>query len=446
MPERDRAVRTENERRVVAMLRWLLIVLFIVLGYITLKYIAVVMAPLIAAFAIAYLLHPVLERLVAAGISRSVGAASLLVGFLGAVCFGIAAAIPLLTAQVTHFVQNLPAFVDSINGWTQARFDISLPADWTSYLKGDELKGMMTSAAGPLRILAAAALGGIVGFLSVLGELLLIPVFAFYFLADWKGVVEKLHAIVPPRRRGQVRDLVGQIDSVVSGWVRGQAIVTLILAILYALTFSIVHMPLAVAIGLIVGALTVIPFVGTVVGAGLALTIALAAAPQGEGVALALKVGGIIGVLHLLEAGVLTPKIVGHRVGLSESAALFAVLAGGKLLGFVGVVLAVPLAATVGVLVRHGLSLYEGSSWFGPETDDQVPVSPAMDAVLPSSRAEVPHTRPTVELAAVEAEKERLEQERLEQERLEHARLEKAAAELAAKRLVEDSAKDPDQA
>lgn len=402
MPERDRAVRTENERRVVAMLRWLLIVLFIVLGYITLKYIAVVMAPLIAAFAIAYLLHPVLERLVAAGISRSVGAASLLVGFLGAVCFGIAAAIPLLTAQVTHFVQNLPAFVDSINGWTQARFNISLPADWTSYLKGDELKGMMTSAAGPLRILAAAALGGIVGFLSVLGELLLIPVFAFYFLADWKGVVDKLHAIVPPRRRGQVRDLVGQIDSVVSGWVRGQAIVTLILAILYALTFSIVHMPLAVAIGLIVGALTVIPFVGTVVGAALALTIALAAAPEGEGVALALKVGGIIGVLHLLEAAVLTPKIVGHRVGLSESAALFAVLAGGKLLGFVGVVLAVPLAATVGVLVRHGFKVYEQSSFFGVETDDQVTVSPAMDAVLPVDRAALPHTRPTAELAAAE--------------------------------------------
>lgn len=402
MPERDRAVRTENERRVVAMLRWLLVVLFIVLGYITLKYIAVVMAPLIAAFAIAYLLHPLLERLVAAGISRSVGAASLLVGFLGAVCFGIAAAIPLLTAQVTHFVQNLPDFVDGINGWTKARFDITLPADWTSYLKGEELKGMMTSAAGPLRILAAAALGGIVGFLSVLGELLLVPVFAFYFLADWKGVVEKLHAIVPPRRRAQVRDLVGQIDSVVSGWVRGQAIVTLILAILYALAFSIVHMPLAVAIGLIVGALTVIPFVGTVVGAGLAVTIALAAAPAGQGVALALKVGGIIGVLHLLEAAVLTPKIVGHRVGLSESAALFAVLAGGKLLGFVGVVLAVPLAATVGVLVRHGFKVYEQSSFFGVETDDQVPVSPAMDAVLPVERAALPHTRPTAELAAAE--------------------------------------------
>ncbi len=385
------------------MLRWLLIVLFIILGYSVLKYVTAVMAPLIAAFAIAYLLHPVLDRLLAAGVSRSVGAAALLIAFLGAVTLGITAAIPLLTAQVTHFVQNLPAFVDSINGWTQSRFNVSLPADWTSYLKGEELKGMMTTAAGPLRVFAAAALGGVVAFLSVLGELLLIPVFAFYFLADWKGVVEKLHSVVPPRRRAKVRELVGEIDGVVSGWVRGQAIVTLILAILYALTFSIIHMPLAVAIGLIVGALTVIPFVGTVVGAGLALTIALAGAPAGEGVALALKVGGIIGVLHLLEAGVLTPKIVGHRVGLSESAALFAVLAGGKLLGFVGVVLAVPLAATVGVLVRHGFKVYEQSSFFGVEADDQVAVSPAMDAVLPVDRGAVPHTRPTAELAASEA-------------------------------------------
>lgn len=399
----DRAVRTEDERRVVAMLRWLLIVIFIVLGYITLKYVAAVMAPLIAAFAIAYLLHPVLDHFVARGGSRSVGAAGLLVGFLGAVVLGVAAAVPLLTAQVAHFVQNLPVFVDTINAWAHEHFDLTLPADWTSYLKGEEFSGMVGSAAGPLRYFAAVALGSVLGFLSVLGEMLLIPVFAFYFLADWKGVVEKIHSIVPPRRRSQVRELVGEIDGVVSGWVRGQAIVTMILAVLYALAFSIVHMPLAVAIGLIVGALTVIPFVGTVVGAGLALTIALAGAPDGQGVHLALQVAGIIGVLHLLEAGVLTPKIVGHRVGLSESAALFAVLAGGKLLGFVGVVLAVPLAATVGVLVRHGFKLYERSSFFGTEADDLVPVSPAMAAVLPVERAAVPHTRPTVELEAAEA-------------------------------------------
>lgn len=407
----DRAVRTEDERRVVAMLRWLLILTFVVLGYITLKYVAAVMAPLIAAFAIAYLLHPVLEALVARGVSRALGAAALLICFLGVVCFGIAAAVPLIAAQVSHFVKNLPVFIDTINAWAHHNFDVTMPADWTTYLKGPELRGALGSASGPLRQVAAAALGGVVGFLSMLGEFLLIPVFAFYFLSDWKGVVEKIQSIVPPRRRGQVRDLLAQIDGVVSGWVRGQAIVTVILAVLYALAFSIVHMPLAVAIGLVVGALTVIPFVGTVVGAGLALTIALAAAPDGQGATLALKVAGIIGVLHLLEAGVLTPKIVGHRVGLSESAALFAVLAGGKLLGFVGVVLAVPLAATVGVLVRHGIKLYERTSFYGVEADAEVPVTPAMDAVLPVERTHVPGTRPDAKLAAAEAA-EALEQAR----------------------------------
>ena len=399
----DRAVRTEDERRVVSMLRWLLILVFIVLGYITLKYVAVVMLPLIAAFAIAYLLQPVLELMVARGVSRSLAAGALLIGFLGALFLGVAAAVPLLTEQVAHFIENLPSFIDTINVWAYRTFDVRLPADWTSYLKGEEFSGMVGSAAGPLRYFAAVALGSIIGFMSVLGEMLLIPVFAFYFLSDWKGVVEKIQSLIPPRRRSQVRELIGQIDSVVSGWVRGQAIVTMILAVLYAIAFSIVQMPLAVAIGLVVGGLTVIPFVGTVVGAALAITIALVGAPDGESVALAAKVGGIIGVLHVIEAAVLTPKIVGHRVGLSESAALFAVLAGGKLLGFVGVVLAVPLAATVGVLVRHALSLYEKSSFFGIEADDQVAISPAMDAVLPASRAFVPHTRPDAALAVAEA-------------------------------------------
>lgn len=396
----DRAVRTEDERRVLAMLRWLLIVVFVILGYITLKYVAVIMAPLIAALAIAYLLHPVLEALVARGLSRTLGAALLLIGFLGSLGLGIAAAVPRVVSELGLFAEQLPGFLGNVSAWLGEHLGITLPSDWTAYLSGEEVKGMMSEASGPLRRLAAAALGGMFGLLSVLGEALLIPVFAFYFLVDWTGVVVKIQSIIPPRRRARVLEVLRQIDEVVSGWVRGQAIVTLILAVLYAVAFSIIRMPLAVPIGLVVGILTVIPFVGTVVGAGIALVITLAS--DGGGVAMALKVGGIIGILHLLEAAFLTPKIVGHRVGLSEASALFAVLAGGKLLGFVGVVLAVPLAATVGVLVRHAIALYEATDFYGKESDAQVPVSPAMDAVLPLERAAVPNTRPTPEQAAAE--------------------------------------------
>jgi predicted PurR-regulated permease PerM len=397
----DRAVRTEAERRVVEMLRWLLIVVFIALGYIALKYVAAVMAPLIAAFAIAYLLQPVLEAAVARGISRTAGAAALLIGFLGAVVFAVVAAIPRIAEQIGDFVQQLPRFLDNVNAWVSGTFGVTLPSDWKQFLTGEEVKAMVGSASGPLRQIVTAALGGVFGFLSFLGESLLIPVFAFYFLVDWNSVVGKIHSVVPPRRRARVLGLLVEVDDVVSGWVRGQGIVTMILTVLYALCFSIVQMPLALPIGLVVGVLTVIPFVGTVVGAGIALTVALAA--DGGGTTLALQIAAIIGVLHLLEAVVLTPKIVGHRVGLSEAAALFAVLAGGKLLGFVGVVLAVPIAATIGVLVRHGIRLYEHTEFYGRESDAEVAVSPAMSAVLPVERATVPRTRPTADQAVAEA-------------------------------------------
>src|SRR5262249_42834814 len=162
----------------------------------------------------------------------------------------------------------------------------------------------------------SAAVGGVFSVLGVLAEFLLVPVFAFYFLSDWPHLLRRLDHMVPPRRRGEVRELFREVDRVVAGWVRGQAIVTSILAVLYAIGFTIVGMKLSLAIGLLVGALTVIPFVGTFVGATIALTVTLA---TGGGVQMTLSVAGVILVLHLLEAAVLTPKIVGHRVGLSES-------------------------------------------------------------------------------------------------------------------------------
>jgi hypothetical protein len=153
-----------------------------------------------------------------------------------------------------------------------------------------------------------------------------------------------------------------------------------VLAVLYATGFTLVGMPLSLPIGLLVGALTVIPFVGTFVGASIALLVTLA---DGGSLQTILLVAGVILCLHLLEAGVLTPKIVGHRVGLSESGALLAVVAGGKLLGFVGVVLAVPIAATTAVLVRYAVRFYEHTAFFGHESDADVVITPAMALIMP---------------------------------------------------------------
>ena len=176
----------------------------------------------------------------------------------------------------------------------------------------------------------------------MLAEALLVPVFAFYFLVDWPNLLRRIDHMIPPRRRREVREIAREIDA----WSRlgarpgdrhGDPRDAL------RDRFTVVGMPLSLPIGLLVGVLTVIPFIGTFVGAAIAALVTVA---DGGATADARHGRRRDPVLHLLEAGVLTPKIVGHRVGLSESGALFAVVAGGKLLGFVGVVLAVPIAAT----------------------------------------------------------------------------------------------------
>lgn len=366
------------------MLRWLLIFIFIVLGWTVLRYLTGVLAPILAALGIAYLLNPVLDRLVQRGVSRSLGAAVLLVTFIVVIGSLITYAVPKIADQLADFSQRLPAMAAEADQWLGSHLGLEIPGDWHDYLQSSEAREAFGQTASPMQKLAEAALGGVFAILAVLAELLLVPVFSFYFLVDWPNMLRRLEHVVPPRRRATARELARDIDRVIANWVRGQGIVTAILAVLYAIAFTIIGLPLSVPIGLVVGVLTIIPFVGTFVGAVIAGVVALAGG--GGGVAMLGGVAAIIAVLHLLEAAVLTPKIVGHRVGLSESGALLAVVAGGKLLGFVGVVLAVPIAATFAVLVRHAVRYYERSDFFGRESDADVVVTPAMALIIPGAR------------------------------------------------------------
>jgi len=367
------------------MVRWLLILVFVVIGWFVLSTLAGILAPILAAFGIAYLLDPVLERMVARGLSRALAATVLLFGFLGGVIGVLVVLIPEAITQVAAFIDGVPAMFERASVWLLERTGFDLKA----HLNADELQLMAEKVAGPLEHVAQVAVGGVFAVLGFLAEMLLVPVFAYYFLLDWKGIQGRVRKIIPPRNRARVLDILGEIDGVVSGWVRGQAIVTTLLAIFYAVAFWLIGVPLAIPLGLLVGALTIIPFVGTIVGATITgVVIAL----DWPGTEVAGLTAGTFVVLHLLEAAVLTPKIVGHKVGLSESAALFAVVAGGKLLGFVGILLAVPIAATVAVLLRHTVRYYERSAFFGREDDALVPVSPAMAVVMPDER--VAGTRP----------------------------------------------------
>lgn len=367
-------------QQVIGLTRWLLIALVVVVTWKTVSFLATVLAPILSALGIAYLLNPVLERLVKRGVNRAAAALLLLGTFIFVVVATLTVIAPRVVDQLQTFAVGLPRMLDNLSAWTTQHFNVAIPKDWKGYVENPNVRDSLGDASGPLRSIATAALGGVFSLLGVLAELLLVPVFAFYFLSDFPHLIRRIEHMIPPRSRSTVREVVREIDRVVAGWVRGQAIVTAILAVLYATLFTLVGMPLSLPIGLLVALLTVIPFIGTFVGASIALLVTLA---DGGGGSTMGAVAGVILVLHLLEAGVLTPKIVGHRVGLSESGALFAVVAGGKLLGFVGVVLAVPIAATCAVLVRYAVRYYEHTAFFGHESDADIVITPAMAMIMP---------------------------------------------------------------
>ncbi len=366
---------------IVTLVRLLLILTIVYIGWSSLSHLASILWPVMVALTVAYMLDPVLERLVARGLSRATGARLLLLLFAGLLGTVITVVILYVPPQVEVFIDGLPAMLDRAHELSMQWFKFDL----NSHLNADELKGILENTLGPLDHLAAVALGGAFSVLTYVVELLLTLLFSYYLLLEWPTITERLMRGVPPRRRTSVKDVLGEIDAVVSGWLRGQAIVTSLLAVLYAIAFWAIGLPLAIPLGLVVGALTIIPFIGTFVGAAVTAVVLVLNWPGGV---VAGSVGGAFLVLHLLEAAVLTPKIVGHKVGLSESAALFAVLAGGKLLGFIGILLAVPLAATAAVLLRHLVRRYERSEFFGDEADAIVPVTPAMALMMTQEHPE----------------------------------------------------------
>jgi predicted PurR-regulated permease PerM len=352
--------RSPEERHILAMLRWLLYIAFAVIAYAVLRVLGPLLVPLLAAAAIAYLLDGWVDAM-ARRIPRTAAVGLLLVGFIAVVAALLFVVVPLVSQEIARFAAALPALVERAAALLSEKLGIEVPRDWRAALQGEDVRAFLESAVGPASQVAAAALGGVLGFLAWLAELLLVPVFAFYILVDWDSIVARLHALVPPRHRERTADLAREIDGVVSIWIRGQLMVMAILAALYATAFKLIGLHLGITVGILVGLLTVIPFLGTVVGAGLALLMLLL---DWQGPSQLAAVGVSFLVLHLVEAAVLTPRLVGKRVGLGEVGALFAVLAGGQLLGFTGVLLAVPIAASVAVLIRRAVAAYEGSRFF----------------------------------------------------------------------------------
>lgn len=325
-----------------------------------------VLTPVAAAMVLSYLLDPVVEwmqkRL---RINRGWGTLVLFLLALLLLVIVILLVVPLMVRQIHTFLEAVPAYVDRIQAlavpWVEQTFGIEVPDSFNAISSrfGDEVKSVGSKVLGPLGGMAKMTAGA----LSGLGTLLLVPIFTFYFLPQFDAIICGAEQLIPRRYVPTVRETAGEIDRVLAAWIRGQLTVVTILAILYSVGLSIVGIKMAVLIGTLTGCLAFIPYVGVAVGVVTTVIVSLLE-HQGFNVGQLAGAGVVFAVVQGLEGMVLTPYLVGGKVGLGPVGVLIALMLFGNLFGFVGVLIAVPTAAALVVIIRRAMLAYKESHFY----------------------------------------------------------------------------------
>ncbi len=325
-----------------------------------------ILLPFVVGMVVAYFLDPIVVRLQRLGMSRTWATTSVTI-LAVLVTVGVAMAIvPPLFSQLQSLILSFPDYTVKLAARITPLIDpirerLDLPP-----LSLHELQAELTQRAGQVLAVAGTVAGklaqGGLAFFNLLALLFLTPVVTFYLLRDWERLVDAIDGALPRDHADTIRKLAHESNAAIAGYVRGQALVCISLGSIYAIGLSLVGLKFGLIIGLIAGAISFIPFVGTFVGAVMALGMALVQfPPDWIGV---VKVAVVFLVGQMLEGNVLSPKLVGDRVGLHPVWIMFALLAGGALFGFVGVLIAVPVAAVIGVVARHLIGRYRDSQYY----------------------------------------------------------------------------------
>jgi phosphoribosylaminoimidazole-succinocarboxamide synthase len=360
-------------------LPWLALAVLLVTGGLV-YLLGPILTPFLAGALLAYIFDPLVDRLEAHGWSRVSGTVAVIVLAGLAVLGLILIALPLFQGQIAELSQRLPAFLDLLQTrflpWLQQTFGITIDFN-LSALKTWLTEQAAENSANWLPTLQTGALA----VLGVAVNLLLIPVVMFYLLKDWDVMVARVAALVPRDWMERVTRVARAMDAVVGEFMRGQLAVMTILALYHGIALWVLGLDYALPIGILTGLLSFVPFLGIGLGLTLALLVALLQFADWSGVA---WVAGIFLVGQLIEGYVITPRIVGERVGLHPVAVIFALAAFGQLFGFVGVLLAVPLAAILLVALRELRTVYETSALYrgGYNAASVHSAAPAMPPLL----------------------------------------------------------------
>lgn len=348
-----------------------------------------VLTPVFFAFLIAYMLDPLVDRFEARKIPRSVGIAVLLTVVLGALGVFLLLAVPSIVRDAAAFLGDLPTQLKALEERAApllADYGVELPSSMGDAVEtlvgksegeGGGKSDTLAKAAEPVLAVAKWIWGGTATLLGAATSALIVPVFAAYLLHDFDRMTAGIAELIPPKWRPFIVDIAREVDTVLGEFIRGQLIVMLVLAFAYSLAYGLLGVRLAVLIGVVAGMLSFIPYVGGAVALGFAVVMCLI---DWTGWGQLLGVVGAYAVIQVLEGFVITPKVVGDKVGLSAIWVLLALMVGGELFGFLGVLLALPAAAVVKIFVVRGLAWYRESEFFldGPEP----PSSGALSVII----------------------------------------------------------------
>ncbi|MGB0747903.1 MAG: AI-2E family transporter [Magnetospiraceae bacterium] len=321
-----------------------------------------VLMPFVAGMVIAYLLDPLADKLEAKGLSRLSATIVITVGFFLLLLIGLAILLPTLQVQILGFSKRLPDYLNALRGFILPlieQFQLVAPdaVDKIRDATGGYIGTMLKWLGGVL----AGLLSGGMAIVNILSLLVLTPLVTFYFIRDWDVMVAKIDGWLPRDSARSIREIMGDINITLSGFVRGQSTVCFILGVFYALGLSLIGLDFGLVVGIVAGLISFIPYFGSLLGFGTGLAIAIAQFGDWQH---PLMVVAVFGIGQLAEGNFLTPKLVGDKVGLHPVWVIFALLAGGSLFGFTGVMLAVPVAAVIGVVVRFALKQYLDSPFY----------------------------------------------------------------------------------
>ena len=325
-----------------------------------------ILTPFVAGLLVAYFLDPLADKLENAGLNRTLSVSVITLAFFILSVLLLMAALPLIAGQISGFMERLPGYIAVIE-----RSVKPVVRDYLGNLAPEQMEGLIATvknnALNALQITANVGRGllsGGVELLSVLSLLFITPVVSFYLLKDWDQIVARVDCWLPKTHAQDIRACIREIDTTIAGFVRGQATVCMILGIGYGLALSLVGLEFGFLIGLFTGLFSFIPYVGMLVGLVIGIGVAIAQFSDWLNIGLVVLV---FAVGQGVEGNFLTPKLVGERVNLHPVWVMFALLAGGMVFGFIGLLLAVPVAACIGVLIRRGLRSYLSSSLYDPD-------------------------------------------------------------------------------